>query len=256
MTNYLIDSHCHIHDREFFPDGGETELKTARDNNIKQLIVIGTDEQSSLEAIDFANKHQDVFCAIGSHPHEAKHGLEYLDKIDFTNPKIVAIGEIGLDYHYNHSPKQAQKQILIEQIKLALKHDLPIVFHVREAFDDLWPILDQFEGQNIRGVIHSFTDNEANLKEALKRGFYIGVNGIATFTKDQKQLEAFAQIPLDRLLLETDAPFLAPKPHRGKTNQPAYVADVAQFLAELYQVELDQLISQTTKNAKKLFDIQ
>ncbi len=253
--SYLIDSHCHIHDREFFADGGKTELIAAKNNDVKKVIVIGTDQRSTNQAIEFAERYDDVFCAIGSHPHEAKHGVDYLDQIDFINPKIVAIGEIGLDYYYNHSEPEIQKQVLIRQIKVAIKHDLPIVFHVREAFADLWPILDQFEGQNLRGVIHSFTDNEANLKQALARGFYIGVNGIATFTKDQQQLEVYKQIPLGRLLLETDAPFLAPKPYRGKTNQPAYVKDVALFLADLYQVDYDQLAAQTTKNCQQLFKI-
>ncbi len=253
--SYLIDSHCHIHDSEFFANQGRQLLDKAAQNNVKKVIVIGTDQRSTNEAIEFANEHDNVFCAIGSHPHEAKHGVEYLKQIDFNNAKIVAIGEIGLDYYYNHSEPEDQKQVLIEQIKIALEYDLPIVFHVREAFTDLWPILDQFEGQNLRGVIHSFTDSEENLKEALRRGFYIGVNGIATFTKDQQQLETFKQIPLDRLLLETDAPFLTPKPYRGKQNQPAYVENVAQFLADLYQVDYQELIKQTTKNTEQLFKI-
>ncbi len=255
MSQTIIDSHCHIHDSEFFQDRGAELLQKANQNGVAKVIVIGTDERSTFEAIDFANKHQNVFCAVGSHPHESKHGVDYLKKVDFADSKIVAIGEIGLDYYYNHSEPEVQKQILIEQIKIALAHDLPIVFHVREAFDDLWPILDQFEGQNLRGVIHSFTDNQENLEEALRRGFYVGVNGIATFTKDEAQLAVFKQIPLNRLLLETDAPFLTPKPYRGKENQPAYVKQVAEFLAELYQVDYDQLAKQTTKNCQDLFGV-
>ncbi len=251
----IIDSHCHIHDSEFFQDRGDELLENAKQNGVEKVIVIGTDERSTLEAIEFANRHDNVFCAVGSHPHEAKHGVEYMNKIDFSNPKIVGIGEIGLDYYYNHSPKQDQFKVLERQIQIAIDYDLPISFHVRDAFADLWPILDKFKGQKIRGVMHSFTDSQENLQEALSRGFYIGINGIATFTKDEQQIEMFKQISLNRMLLETDAPFLAPKPFRGKENQPAYVKNVAEFVAELHGISFEELIKNTTKNTEDLFKI-
>jgi TatD DNase family protein len=165
--------------------------------------------------------------------------------------KIVAIGEIGLDYFYTHSPRETQIRALEEQIDLALKYDLPVIFHVREAFDDFWPILDNFHG--LRGELHSFTDTAVHLEEGLRRGLYVGVNGISTFTKDKSQQAMFASIPLNRLLLETDAPFLTPAPFRGKVNEPAFVRNVAEFQASLRGVDLTEIARTTTANATALF---
>lgn len=167
--------------------------------------------------------------------------------------KIVAIGECGLDYFYTHSPKQAQIKALHFQIQLALKHNLPLIFHVREAFDDFWPIFDQY--QNIRGVLHSYTDNLANLDKALARGLHIGANGIMTFTKDQSQLQMIKSVPLQKLLIETDAPFLTPRPFRGKVNKPANARLVAEFLAELREETPETLAIATTYNAQTLFNL-
>jgi len=167
--------------------------------------------------------------------------------------KLVAIGECGLDYFYNHSPKKTQIKALRFQIELALKYNLPLIFHVREAFDDFWPIFDEYKG--IRGVIHSFTDTPANLDKILKRGLSVGVNGIATFTKNEHQLQAYKSIPLANLMLETDSPFLTPIPLRGRVNVPANTSLVAEFLAELRSESLSELAEVTTQNALKLFSI-
>lgn len=246
-----VDSHCHIHDADF-PLGISEVMMAARDAVVTKMIVIGTDEISSNRALDFAHDHENVWAAVGVHPHDAKSGCDFLEKIDFTDPKIVAVGEIGLDYHYNFSSHDQQKEVLIKQLEMAKSIDLPVVFHVREAFDDFWPIYDQFQ---VAGVLHSYSDNLKNLTEALSRGLYIGVNGIATFTKKSEQLEAFSRIPLERLLVETDAPFLSPKGRRGQVNQPAYVRDIAQWLAEFYGVEFEKLAMSTTKNSEVLFGI-
>lgn len=168
--------------------------------------------------------------------------------------KIVAIGECGLDYFYGHSPKEDQEKALRFQIELALSHNLPLIFHVRDAFDDFWPIFDSYQG--IRGVVHSFTDNRDNLKKLLDRGLYVGINGITTFTKNEWQLENAKAVPGDRLLLETDAPFLTPVPLRGRVNEPANVRLVAEFLANLRNESLETLITQTTRNSLQLFSIQ
>lgn len=165
--------------------------------------------------------------------------------------KIVAIGECGLDYFYGHSTKAEQEKALRYQIELALEFDLPLVFHVRDAFDDFWPIFDSYQG--VKGELHSFTDNLTNLSKALTRGLYIGVNGIMTFTKNDWQLEVAKAIPRDRLLLETDAPFLTPKPLRGKVNEPAQVLLTARFLSELRQEPLEELAHYTTTNARQVF---
>lgn len=170
-----------------------------------------------------------------------------------SSNKIVAIGECGLDYFYTHSPKPAQIKALHFQIQLALEHNLPLIFHVREAFDDFWPIFDQY--QNIRGVLHSYTDNQANLDKALARGLHIGANGIMTFTKDQSQLHMIKSVPLQKLLIETDAPFLTPKPFRGKVNKPANARLVAEFLADLRGETPETLAKATTYNAQTLFNL-
>jgi TatD DNase family protein len=167
--------------------------------------------------------------------------------------KIIAIGECGLDYFYGHSSKADQVKALHFQIELALERNLPLIFHVRDAFDDFWPILDSYK--NLRGVIHSFTDSAHNLEKALQRGLYIGVNGIMTFTKNQWQLEVAKNIPLDQLLIETDAPFLTPVPHRGKVNEPAHALLVARFLAGLRGEAPESVAAATTNNARALFSI-
>jgi TatD DNase family protein len=167
--------------------------------------------------------------------------------------KIVAIGECGLDYFYGHSPREDQVRALRFQIELALEHGLPLIFHVREAFEDFWPIFDGYRG--LRGVLHSFTDSRANLDKALERGLFIGLNGIMTFTKNEAQLGVAKSVPLQNLLLETDAPFLTPEPHRGTINEPARTRVVAEFLAKLRGESLVDLATETTKNARELFHL-
>lgn len=179
--------------------------------------------------------------------------IEGGERRQFTTSKIVGIGECGLDYFYGHSSKQDQEKTLRYQIELALEYDLPLVFHVREAFEDFWPVFDSYSG--IRGELHSFTDNSTHLSKALTRGLYIGVNGIMTFTKNDWQLEVARTIPIEKLLLETDAPFLTPSPMRGKVNEPAQVLTVAQFMSDLRQMPLSELAQHTTTNARQLFSI-
>ena len=168
--------------------------------------------------------------------------------------KLVAIGETGLDYHYMHSSKEDQEKLFRFQLSLAQEHDLPLIFHVREAFDDFFKILDDHKG--VRGVVHSFSAGKKELDEILARDLCIGVNGIVTFTKFAEQLEAVRAIPLDKLLLETDAPFLTPVPFRGTICQPKYVRVTAEFLADLRGESLDQLAHATTQNARALFNLE
>jgi TatD DNase family protein len=269
----LVDTHCHIQSiglnrgekttRELWAKAGldpDQVIKKAADHDVTRLVCVGCDLEDSQLAIDFVQDRANCWASIGIHPHEAQHHApqsEADNLIDFAalvhKPKVVAVGECGLDYYYEHSPKADQIKVLEFQLALAQEADLPVIFHVREAFDDFWPILEQFKGLN--GVLHSFTDSSANLSKALDYGLYIGVNGIATFTKDTKQLEAYKSIPLERLLLETDAPFLTPKPFRGKINEPMRVGAIADFLAELRSEKREDLASQTTSNARLLFGI-
>ena len=249
----LVDTHCHIHESDYPLDIAEV-LMHARESGVEKLICVGTDQESSRLAVKFAATHENTYSSVGVHPHEAKDGwgdiLEYRSwKMEDSAP--IAIGEIGLDYFYSHSPRDVQIQALEAQIDLALKNNLPIIFHVRDAFDDFWPILDNFSG--IKGVLHSFTDNQANLEKGLERGLYVGVNGISTFTKDVSQQAMFDSIPLDKLLLETDAPFLTPVPLRGKVNEPAFVRNVAEFHATKRGISLDEISATTTANAFALF---
>ena len=247
----LIDTHCHIH--ESYPLPLNEVVKRAMEADVREYICVGTAEQSSLQAIEFAKVHPEAYAAIGVHPHETKDGYSAIAELAGSAEKVVAIGEIGLDYFYTHSPREVQLKALEDQIQIALKHDLPIIFHVREAFDDFWPLFDTYPG--IRGELHSFTDSKENLDKALARGLYIGVNGISTFTKDETQKATFDAIPLDRLLLETDAPFLTPYPFRGKVNEPAYVKLVAEYHANRRGLSLEEIADATTTNARTLFHL-
>jgi TatD DNase family protein len=243
----LVDTHCHIHEANYPLDIGDT-LTRARHAGVNQLICVGTSQESSREAIAFAAQHEHIYAAIGVHPHETKDGWNEIAELA---PAAIAVGEIGLDYFYTHSPRAVQIQALEAQMQLALDHNLPIIFHVREAFSDFWPIFDNFHG--VRGELHSFTDTQLNLDEALKRNLYIGVNGISTFTKDSAQRTMFGAIPLEKLLLETDAPFLTPIPFRGKVNEPAFVRNVAEHQAAIRELPLENIAAQTTANAHALF---
>jgi TatD DNase family protein len=251
----LVDTHCHIHDSEFYPDNKEAAYKASIDAGVA-MVCVGTDVRSSQEAVAFAASHQGCYPVIGIHPHDAKSNdvADIAAILQSSNAaSVIGIGEIGLDYYYNHSPKETQRSVLEAQIQLALDHNLPISFHIREAFDDFWPIFDNFHG--IRGVMHSFTDSAENMQKGLERGLYVGVNGICTFTKDATQRELLTSVPLDCLLLETDAPFLTPAPLRGKMNIPAYVGSVAEFQAHARGMSLESLVNATTANAKELFGV-
>lgn len=251
----MVDTHCHIHSADYPLDIATVNAENS-EAGISHLICVGTDVQDSAQAVQFVQNRPDSWAAIGIHPHESSK-LTQQARDDFqalvARQKVVAIGECGLDYFYNHSPKEAQIAALRFQIELALAHNLPLIFHVREAFDDFWPIFDEFKG--LRGVLHSFTDTSENMHKAIERGLCIGVNGIATFTKVEAQKQMYRDIPLKNLLLETDAPFLTPVPYRGSINRPAYVAMVATFLAELRHQSLDEITAATTTNARQLFSI-
>ena len=184
----FVDTHCHIH--ESYPLPLDEVFARAANEQVGQMICVGTSEESSRLAVAFAQERPNVYAAIGVHPHDTKEGYASIADIAAAAPKdVVAVGEIGLDYFYTHSPRETQIEALKRQIEVALVHDLPIIFHVRDAFDDFWPIFDSYEG--IRGVLHSYTDSRQNLDIALERGLYIGVNGISTFTKDEAQKATF-----------------------------------------------------------------
>ncbi len=245
----FVDTHCHIHESDYSLDPDEV-VSAAREQEVTELLCVGTSELSSKQAIEFAATRQGIFATVGVHPHDTKYGYGKISELADSD-KVVAVGEIGLDYFYTNSPREVQIQALRDQIEVAIAHNLPIIFHVREAFDDFWPIFDSYS--SIRGELHSFTDSKENLVKALERGLYIGVNGICTFTKDEAQQAMFDAIPLHKLLLETDAPYLTPAPLRGKINQPAYVRNVAEYHAKRRGISEAEIAQATTANAHALF---
>ena len=265
----LVDTHCHIHDCTGGEDhthqlweklglNGDQLIARAKQSGVGQMICVGTDLDDSRLAAEFAAAHNNCYASIGIHPHEAKRYTK--DNATFKqliklgqNAKVVAVGECGLDYFYNHSNPQDQATLLKLQLEVAIELKLPLIFHVREAFADFWPIFDAYPG--IRGVLHSFTDSSATLEQALNRGLYIGVNGIATFAKSPDQLEMYKSIPLSNLLLETDSPYLTPTPYRGTVNEPKHVARVAEYLAALRSEQVTTLAARSTDNAHLLFAI-
>lgn len=255
-----FDTHAHIH----FPDYGldaEQVWQSAKDNNVGKMLAVGCRPEDSKGAIEFARHKEGIWAAAGIHPHEAAEFLAKPGaKTDFEallqnidTDKIVAIGECGLDYFYNHSDKPSQQELLEFQLELAGKYNLPVIFHVRDAFKEFWPIIDSFSIK--KAVIHSFTGLNADVGQILKRDLYIGLNGIVTFSKSHEQLEAIRQIPLEKILLETDAPYLTPKPFRGKICKPEHVKLTAAFLAELRGDSVELLAKQTTENAQTLFNL-
>jgi TatD DNase family protein len=266
----LIDTHCHIHEilerltpvHDKWIKGGVTDVQTVleegRAAGVTKAICVGTSYADSELAVRFVQNQESLWASIGIHPHEAKVHLENQEALEAfaalaAKPKVVAIGECGLDYFYEHSPRTAQIELLKFQLQLATKHTLPLIFHVREAFDDFWPIFDSFS--SLTGVIHSFSAGKRELEAILERGLYVGLNGIMTFTKEERQLEAARLVPLEKMLLETDAPFLTPAPYRGKICQLKHVQVTAAFLAHLRGEPLEDLSRQTTANAQQLFNL-
>ncbi|MDQ2973571.1 MAG: TatD family hydrolase [bacterium] len=266
QTLEFFDTHCHIH----FSDYGlepVTVLKNALDHGVTRMMLVGCTLEDSRASFDFVKKHSqyELFISVGLHPHEGSVYWGKQKELDeFTElaakPEVKAIGEIGLDYYYEHSAKDVQRSLLRFQLDLAAKHNLPVIFHLRgasdnpnEAYDDFFTILSEYK--NIRGVVHCFSATERELDRILKEGLYVGLNGIMTFTRDESQLAAAKLVPLDRLVLETDAPYLTPKPFRGTICEPKHVATTAMFLAELRGEKLGDLAAATTDNARRLFGV-
>jgi len=252
----LIDTHCHIHQEEYH-DELEDILANAAEAAVERIFCVGVDEVDSGRALAVARAYENVYAIIGLHPQEADRGFEALEEIqrlvELDPDNVVGIGECGLDYYYEGYDKDAQERALRFQIELALEHDLPLSFHIRDAFEDFFAILDDYDG--VRGVVHCFTAGVAEMEEAVDRGLLIALNGIMTFSKDKDQLAAARQVPLDNLILETDSPYLSPVPKRGQRNEPANVAFTAEFLAELRSESFEEFSSSTSANAQMLFRV-
>lgn len=246
----FFDSHAHVYDTRM-PGGPAAAVQAARDAGVVGMVTVGCDRATSQAAIAVAAEHPDVWATVGLHPHEAVHGVDSIvDLLD--TPGIVAVGEAGLDYYYDHSPREVQREAFAAQIQLAHERRLPLVIHTRDAWDDTFDVLAA-EGVPERTIFHCFTGGPAEAARCLDIGAYVSISGIVTFKNAVELREAATLVPLDRLLIETDAPYLAPVPHRGRTNQPAFVTHVGHCIADLRDVPVADVAAATTANAALAF---
>jgi TatD DNase family protein len=262
----FVDSHAHLDGKQFDSDR-EQVIARAREAGVQTMVAIGNgDGPPTLDAgIQLAEKYPFMYATIGIHPHEARladdaayQTMEQLAR----RPKVIAWGEIGLDYHYDHSPRDTQKQVFARQMELAAAAKLPIVIHCRpsDGSDNAWEdclglIKDQWAPKGLGGILHCFTGNWTQAKRALDMGFMISFSGNVTFPKAQQIRDAALEVPLDRMLIETDCPYLAPVPHRGKRNEPAFVKETAQKLGELRGLSMDDVGEQTARNFYNFFKL-
>jgi TatD DNase family protein len=253
----LIDSHCHL-DSEQFNDDREAVIERAVAAGVERMLTIGSgDGPPDVEvAIRLADRYPMLYASIGVHPHDASKATAetYRQFAELAkHPKVVGVGEIGLDYHYDHSPRDVQRDVFAEQMRIASDTRKPIVIHSREAWSDTMALVRQHWNPAYGGVIHCFTEGPAEAREALELGFHISFSGVVTFAKAVGVQEAARLVPNDRLLIETDAPFLAPVPNRGKRNEPAFVVQTARKVAELRGDAADDIAAITVANFEKLF---
>jgi TatD DNase family protein len=251
----LMDSHAHIQTRQFDKDR-DAVIQAAFDAGVERILVPGIEVETSQSAVELAARYPGrIFAAVGVHPHDATEftpdALVTLRKLA-TEPGVVAIGETGLDYYRNLSPHETQKTSLIAQIDLARELDLPIILHNRESHEDMIALLNE-HGAGVRGVFHCFIGDQAMARDALDLGFYLSFAGPLTYPANETLREVAAWAPEDRILVETDSPYLTPPPHRGKRNEPKQVALVTQRLAEACKVSLEHIAEITTQNAVTLF---
>ena len=247
----FIDTHAHIN-YEDYSDRINDVIKVATDNGVEKIISVGVDLLTSEESIKLAEKYSSVYATCGYHPHEAnKAPKRYLYELEqfYAHPKVVAVGEIGLDYYYNFSEPRDQKRVYHEQLEMAYDIELPAVVHCRDSDDDVLSGIQKYS--NSKGVIHCFSSNLNFANSILETGFYISFTGLITFVKELE--EVVRDIPLEKMMVETDSPYLSPKPFRGKQNEPANVVYVAKKIAELKEISLEKVADSTTETAHKLF---
>lgn len=255
----LIDAHCHL--SQLSEEELKAVLKTAKENGVEKLVAIGSgyglDDQ--LKTLNIASEHDHIFCTLATHPHDAKElddkKFTELSRLVANHHKVVAVGEIGLDFHYMHSPKDIQENVMRRFVELACQVNKPVVIHDRECGDACLNILRENCANDLRGMVHCFSGDEGLAKKYLDIGFVVSFTGIITFKKSQALREVVKMVPLDRMTIETDSPFLAPEPHRGKTNQPAYVKYVAECIAQIKGISFEEVARITSENAIKLFGL-
>lgn len=254
MYRNIFDTHAHYDDSRFDEDRDEL-LVSLSSKGVSHIVNCGCDLKSSLTTLELAEKYDFVYAALGVHAHEAEEAtdsdLNEIEKL-YSHPKVVAVGEIGLDYHYDFSPRERQIEVFERQIKLANELDLPIIVHDREAHEDTMNLLKKYKP---KGVVHCFSGSAEMAKEIIKLGMYIGMGGAVTFKNAVKPVEVARMLPLDRLLLETDAPYMTPVPFRGKRCDSAHIAFTAEKIAEIKGIDSQQLIDICNENGKRLFGI-
>lgn len=254
----LIDSHAHLDDRRFDRDRDRL-IESLKENGIDLVINPGADLQTSIKAVALAEKYENIYAAVGVHPHSAKEMDDSTVNVlkSFTNrEKVIAIGEIGLDYYYDNSPRDIQRKRFIEQLNLAKEVDLPVIIHSRSAAGETFEILKEAQDGKLEGVLHCYSGSVEMAREYIKLGFYISIAGPVTFKNARVLKEVAKEVPLDKLLIETDAPYLTPEPYRGKRNEPIYVRYVAGTIAEIKGITFEEVAKATSENTKKLFRIK
>ena len=251
----IFDTHAHYDDERFDEDRAEL-LSSLFESSVSHIVNCGCDLKSSLKTINLSERYENLYAAVGVHAHEAEsctdNDLAEIKKL-YSHEKVVAVGEIGLDYFYDFSPRERQIEVFRQQIELANKLDLPVIIHDREAHEDTLNILKELRP---KGVVHCFSGSVEMAKEIIKLGLYIGLGGAVTFKNARKPLEVAEYVPLDRLLLETDAPYMTPVPFRGKRCDSAHIAYTAEKIAEVKGMDAQELIDVCNKNSKKLFGIK
>ncbi|MFA9423741.1 MAG: TatD family hydrolase [Sedimentibacter sp.] len=255
MESKFVDSHAHLDDERF--DGDREELINGLNNNgIEIVLNPGADLNTSKAAVLLADKYSFIYAAVGCHPHDSKYMND--ETIDIfrelaKNEKVIAIGEIGLDYFYDNSDRDVQRKWFREQIRLAKELDLPYIVHDRDAHEDVFKIMKEEHYDGTRGILHCYSSSVEMAREFIKLGFYISLGGPVTFKKSKTPKLVAKEIPLDKLLIETDSPYLTPEPFRGKRNEPKYVKYVAEEIANIRNISVDMVAKQTKENFKKLF---
>lgn len=254
----MIDTHAHIHDKKFDEDRAAT-IDRARVAGVATMITVGCDIADSFRALECAREYR-LFSSVGIHPHEAKDApadIALVFESFLRDPRVVAIGEAGLDYYYDHSPRDVQQRVLRDQLLLAREAGFPFIFHQRDAFEDFLAILRELWQPPMRGVVHCFTGDRAQAQTLTQEfGLLLGIGGVLTFKTAEPLREAVRAVGIDSLVLETDCPYLAPIPHRGERNEPAYAALTAARLAEVLECGIDEVVSTTDANARNLFSLK
>ncbi|CAH2717125.1 putative metal-dependent hydrolase YcfH [Neobacillus rhizosphaerae] len=254
----LFDTHVHLNDEQYNEDLQEV-ISRAQKEGVTNMVVVGFDHPTIQRAMELAESYDFIYACVGWHPVDAidmtDEDLLWIEELS-AHPKVVAIGEMGLDYHWDKSPKEIQKKVFRKQIQLAKKVKLPIVIHNREATADIVEILKEEGAEEVGGIMHCFSGSPEVAKECVNMNFYISLGGPVTFKNAKKPKEVAAEIPLDKLLIETDCPYLAPHPYRGKRNEPGYVKLVAEEIAEIKGLTFEEVAEVTTRNAKKVFAIK